>query len=98
MKVPFLDLKAQYASIQNEIASALQQVLNNAAFAGGPFVDPSNDDFYLRATSPCIDAGTAVSLNQDFRGTPIRGREVDIGALGHISFVPPKNLPVLRSP
>jgi len=62
------------------------------------FVDPSNNDFYLQAISPCIDAGIAVGLNQDFRGTTIRGREVDIGALEHRSFVPPKNLPVLRSP
>ncbi|MBP1732771.1 MAG: aminotransferase, syn family [Deltaproteobacteria bacterium] len=38
MKVPFLDLKAQYNTIKDEIAVALQQVLDNTAFAGGPFV------------------------------------------------------------
>lgn len=38
MNVPFLDLKAQYASIQAEIQDAIQGVLNQAAFAGGPFV------------------------------------------------------------
>ena len=38
MKVPFLDLKAQYQSIKPEIQSALNQVLDNTAFAGGPFV------------------------------------------------------------
>jgi dTDP-4-amino-4,6-dideoxygalactose transaminase len=38
MKVPFLDLKAQYASIREEVASALQRVLDQTAFAGGPFV------------------------------------------------------------
>jgi len=38
MKVPFLDLKAQYESIRGEIQTAINQVLENAAFAGGPFV------------------------------------------------------------
>jgi dTDP-4-amino-4,6-dideoxygalactose transaminase len=45
MKVPFLDLKAQYVSIRDEIASALQQVLDNTAFAGGPFVEKFEKDF-----------------------------------------------------
>jgi dTDP-4-amino-4,6-dideoxygalactose transaminase len=38
MKVPFLDLKAQYAMIKNEIHSALNEVIENTAFAGGPYV------------------------------------------------------------
>lgn len=38
MKVPFLDLKSQYQSIKDEIAVELQKVLDNTAFAGGPFV------------------------------------------------------------
>ncbi len=45
MKVPFLDLKEQYTAIQNEIAEALQQVLNKTAFAGGPFVAQFEKDF-----------------------------------------------------
>lgn len=45
MNVPFLDLKAQYVSIQDEIAVALQQVLENTAFAGGPFVEKFEKDF-----------------------------------------------------
>jgi dTDP-4-amino-4,6-dideoxygalactose transaminase len=39
MNVPFLDLKAQYARIRNEINPAIQEVLDSCAFAGGPFVD-----------------------------------------------------------
>jgi hypothetical protein len=35
MKVPFLDLKAQYNTIKDEIAVALERVLENTAFAGG---------------------------------------------------------------
>ena len=38
MNVPFLDLKAQYASIRDEVGEALQNVLDNTAFASGPFV------------------------------------------------------------
>jgi len=45
MKVPFLDLKAQYESIRDEIAVALQHVLDNTAFAGGPFVEEFEKDF-----------------------------------------------------
>jgi dTDP-4-amino-4,6-dideoxygalactose transaminase len=38
MKVPFLDLKAQYTTIKTEIDEALNQVFDRTAFAGGPFV------------------------------------------------------------
>jgi dTDP-4-amino-4,6-dideoxygalactose transaminase len=38
MQVPFLDLKAQYEEIADEIQPALREVLENTAFAGGPFV------------------------------------------------------------
>ncbi|MCF7809508.1 DegT/DnrJ/EryC1/StrS family aminotransferase [bacterium] len=36
--VPFVDLKAQYQSIKSEIDTAIQNVLNNAAFVLGPAV------------------------------------------------------------
>lgn len=39
MTVPFLDLKEQHASIKGEIATAIQEVLESCAFAGGPFVE-----------------------------------------------------------
>jgi len=45
MKVPFLDLKAQYNSIRDEIENAIQQVLDNTAFAGGPFVAKFEEEF-----------------------------------------------------
>jgi dTDP-4-amino-4,6-dideoxygalactose transaminase len=45
MKVPFLDLKAQYESIRDEIAPALQRVLEATAFAGGPFVEQFEKEF-----------------------------------------------------
>jgi len=45
MRVPFLDLKAQYASIRDEIGTALQQVFDATAFAGGPFVENFEKEF-----------------------------------------------------
>lgn len=45
MKVPFLDLKAQYNSIKDEIHVALEGVLENTAFAGGPFVAEFEKNF-----------------------------------------------------
>jgi dTDP-4-amino-4,6-dideoxygalactose transaminase len=45
MKVPYLDLKAQYEPIRGEIADAIQQVLDRTAFAGGPFVAQFEKEF-----------------------------------------------------
>jgi dTDP-4-amino-4,6-dideoxygalactose transaminase len=45
MKVPFLDLKAQYESIKVEVYMAIQQVLEKTAFAGGPFVAQFEKEF-----------------------------------------------------
>ena len=38
MKVPFLDLKAQYQQIKNEVNPAIQNVLENTAFILGKAV------------------------------------------------------------
>ncbi|MCX7013922.1 MAG: DegT/DnrJ/EryC1/StrS family aminotransferase [Candidatus Sumerlaeota bacterium] len=45
MNVPFLDLKAQYETIRDEIAEALNAVLESGAFAGGPFVEKFEREF-----------------------------------------------------
>src|SRR5512136_1644140 len=45
MQVPFLDLKAQYQSISEEVGAALRQVLESAAFSGGPFVARFEEEF-----------------------------------------------------
>lgn len=45
MKVPFLDLKAQYDSIRNEINQSINQVIKECAFAGGPFVEKFENEF-----------------------------------------------------
>jgi len=45
MNVPFLDLRAQYDLIRDEIARAVQSVMENTAFAGGPFVEKFEEEF-----------------------------------------------------
>ena len=45
MKVPFLDLKAQYESIREEIQVAINEVLESTSFAGGPFVARFEKEF-----------------------------------------------------
>jgi len=47
MKVPFLDLKAQGASIRGEVEEAIGQVLDSCAFAGGKFVENFENAFGL---------------------------------------------------
>ncbi len=45
MKVPLVDLQAQYASIKPEIDAAIARVLASCAFAGGPEVKAFEDAF-----------------------------------------------------
>jgi len=59
MRVPFLDLKAQYNSIRDEIAAALQQVFDRTAFAGGAFVEKFEEEFAsFCGTSSAIGVGS----------------------------------------
>ena len=37
--IPFLDLKRQYACIREEIDAAIERIIAESAFVGGPFVD-----------------------------------------------------------
>ena len=45
MQVPFLDLKAHHAELRGEIDSAIREVIDSGAFAGGPFVERFEEDF-----------------------------------------------------
>lgn len=45
MKVPFLDLKAHHDPIRNEVLEAVAKVIDQNAFAGGPFVSGFENDF-----------------------------------------------------
>lgn len=58
MQVPFVDLKAQYLSIKNEIDDAIAQILQNTSFVGGTHVAQFEQAFaeYI-GTKHCITCG-----------------------------------------
>jgi len=45
MRVPFLDLRAQHDPIRAELQAAINEVIDNSSFAGGPFVARFEDEF-----------------------------------------------------
>ena len=45
MNVPFVDLKAQYAQIKDEVLAELKNVCENTAFVLGPSVKKFEDSF-----------------------------------------------------
>lgn len=45
MKVPYLDLKIQYEALQEELDGAIHEVIENTAFAGGPYVAAFEEEF-----------------------------------------------------
>lgn len=52
MPVPFLDLKAHHAPLRDELAAAIQEVVDAAAFAGGPYTSRFEADFAGFCESP----------------------------------------------
>jgi dTDP-4-amino-4,6-dideoxygalactose transaminase len=52
MKVPFLDLKSQHAPLRDEIDRAIAEVIDESAFAGGPFVVRFEADFAAYCDCP----------------------------------------------
>jgi dTDP-4-amino-4,6-dideoxygalactose transaminase len=52
MNVPFLDLKSQHVPLRSEINEAIQHVIDDAAFAGGPFVVQFEADFAAYCDCP----------------------------------------------
>ena len=62
MKVNFLDLKAQYLSIKDEIDEAIQNVLIDTAFTAGPYVKSFEENFAEKHGAKCcvgVNSGTA---------------------------------------
>lgn len=44
-KIPFLDLKQQYAQVKQETLEAMERVMEQSAFSGGPFVEQFEKEF-----------------------------------------------------
>lgn len=62
MKVNFIDLKAQYLSIKNEIDETIQNVLDKTAFVAGPFVKAFEENFAQAHKSKyCIGVNSGTS-------------------------------------
>jgi dTDP-4-amino-4,6-dideoxygalactose transaminase len=51
MAIPFLNLKVQHQSLKAEILAAVSEVLDSAAFAGGPFVAKFEEEFAAFCTT-----------------------------------------------
>lgn len=51
MPVPFLNLKAQHQALKAEILAAVSEVLDSAAFAGGPYVAKFEEQFAAYCTT-----------------------------------------------
>lgn len=45
MRVDFIDLKAQYMTIKNEVNEAIQSVIEQSSFSSGPFVKTFEENF-----------------------------------------------------
>jgi dTDP-4-amino-4,6-dideoxygalactose transaminase len=58
MNIPFVDLKAQYLSIKDEVDNAIQNVISETAFIGGTYVKKFEKEFSeLYGMKHCISVG-----------------------------------------
>lgn len=86
--VPFLDLKAQYLTIKDEIGEALEAVLESTAFVLGPAVDAFEAEFARYAgVEHCVavNSGTSALQLALLAGGIGRGDEVIIPAMTFIA-------------
>ncbi|CAA7618766.1 dTDP-3-amino-3, 6-dideoxy-alpha-D-galactopyranose transaminase [Magnetospirillum sp. LM-5] len=76
MKVPFVDLKAQYGSIKSDIDAAIATILDNAAFIGGQAVATFESAFAAFVGSRhCI----GVANGTDALTLALRGLDIGVG-------------------
>lgn len=88
MKIPFVDLNAQYNSIKDEINQAIGAVISSSAFIGGKFVQNFEAEFAeWIGVENCVSCGNGTdSLEILLLGTGIgRGDEVIVPAHTWIS-------------
>ncbi len=64
MKVPFLDLKAQYKTIKDEVNPAIQEILDNTAFILGKSVSQFENDFAkAHHVNHCVGTSSGTDAN-----------------------------------
>jgi dTDP-4-amino-4,6-dideoxygalactose transaminase len=83
MNVPFLDLKAAHAPIREQLSVAIQEVIERAAFAGGPFVEAFEKEF----ARFCGD-DYAVGVSNGTDAITVTLRALDIGPGDEVITVP----------
>ena len=80
----YFNASGGYVAVINSVgytSSTISNFESTAVSANPLFSNPNNRIFTLQDSSPCIDAGTDVSLTQDYAGNPVPyGAAVDIGA------------------
>jgi dTDP-4-amino-4,6-dideoxygalactose transaminase len=60
MKIPFVDLHAQYLSLKSEIDSSISQVIKESAFIRSHYVDDFEEQFArIQDTKHCVSCGNA---------------------------------------
>lgn len=74
LQVPFVDLKAQYASIKEEIRAAVDEVLSSAYFVGGPRVSRFEEEF-----ARSVGAQYAVGVSSGTAALELAVRALEIG-------------------
>ncbi len=88
MNVPFVDLKAQYQTIRNEIDTAIQNVINETAFIKGKYVQRFEEEYALRYgvnhVISCANGTDAIYITMKALGIG-HGDEVITTALSWIS-------------
>lgn len=64
MKIPFIDLKANYLSIKDEILTEINQVLDNTAYILGPKVQHFENEFAkAHQTEHCVAVSSGTDAN-----------------------------------
>jgi len=81
--VPFMDLKTQYALIEDEILAGLQQVCESTRFALGPSVEAFEQDF-----ARYCEVSDCVAVNSGTSALHLAMRCLDIGPGDEVITVP----------
>lgn len=88
MQVPFVDLKAQYQAIKPEIDAAIEDILTNTSFIGGPKVTAFEEAFasYMKAKHcvACANGTDAIEIALEAIGIG-KGDEVIVPAMSWIA-------------
>jgi dTDP-4-amino-4,6-dideoxygalactose transaminase len=83
MQVPFIDLKAHHDSIRGELDTAIREVMDSNAFAGGPFVAKFEQDF-----STYCGAANAIGVGNGTDALWLTMLALGIGAGDEVITVP----------